>query len=65
MAIVVKKEPGESENRLIDKFRRKILADDLIREVKERSRYKKPALRRNEEKSMWRKRRKSRRSNQP
>ena len=44
MAIVVKKEPGESEDRLISKFRKKIQAEQLLTVIKEKKHYKKPSV---------------------
>lgn len=44
MAIIVKKEPGESEDRLISKFRKKVQAEQILTLVKEREHYKKPSV---------------------
>jgi len=47
--IVVKKEPGESEDKLIAKFRKKVLESGFLLELKKRERYVKPSRRRYEE----------------
>lgn len=47
---VVKKKKGESEDRLIARFKKKVLNEGLLLELKERERYKKPAERRKENK---------------
>jgi ribosomal protein S21 len=46
----VKKKKGESEDRLIARFKKKVLNEGLLLELKERERYKKPAERRKENK---------------
>jgi len=48
MATVVRRGPGESEDALIAKFRRKIQAEKLLPELKEREFYKPPSIRRKE-----------------
>jgi len=48
MATVVRKAPGETEESLIAKFRRKVLADNILQELKEKEFYKPPSLRRKE-----------------
>lgn len=48
MATVVRKVPGESEESLIAKFRRKVLADNILPELKDREYYKSPSLRKKE-----------------
>lgn len=47
---VVKKKKGESEDRLIARFKKKVLNEGILLELKERERYKKPAERRKENK---------------
>ncbi|MEK7112116.1 MAG: 30S ribosomal protein S21 [Patescibacteria group bacterium] len=47
---VVKKKKGESEDRLIARFRKKTLNEGILLELRERERYKKPAERRKEKK---------------
>ena len=47
---VVKKKKGESEDRLIARFRKKVLNEGILLELRDRERYKKPAERRKEAK---------------
>ncbi|TSC86661.1 MAG: 30S ribosomal protein S21 [Microgenomates group bacterium Gr01-1014_16] len=44
MATVVRKKPGQSDDKLIADFRKKVLAEDLIEEIKKREFYKKPSV---------------------
>lgn len=46
--VVVKKQRGESEDRLIARFKKKIIQEGLLLELRERERYKKPAEKRKE-----------------
>ncbi len=46
MAIIVKKKPGESDDQLISSFRRQIMAENLVINLKEKQRYEKPSTRR-------------------
>jgi small subunit ribosomal protein S21 len=48
MAIVVKKALGESDDKLIAKFRKKVAADQILIELKEREFYKPPSLKKKE-----------------
>ena len=48
--VVVKKQKGESEDRLIARFKKKVLAEGILLDLRERARYKKPAERRKEQK---------------
>lgn len=48
MPTVVRKKPGQSDDRLIADFRKKVLADEVIQEIKDREFYKKPSLIRQE-----------------
>lgn len=48
MATVVRKRPGESDERLIAKFRKKVQADQVLVELKEREYYKPPSVRKKE-----------------
>lgn len=48
MATVVKKSPGESDDRLIARFRKKVIADDILNDLREREFYKPPSLRKKE-----------------
>lgn len=43
MATIVKKQPGQSEDQLIAQFRKKVLADDILGELKKREFYVKPS----------------------
>jgi len=43
MATVVKKQPGQNEDQLIALFRKKVLADDILGELKKREFYIKPS----------------------
>ena len=43
MATIVKKQPGQSDDQLIALFRKKVLADDVIGELKKREFYIKPS----------------------
>jgi ribosomal protein S21 len=46
--VLVKKLKGESEDKLIARFKKKILDAKLIEEIKERTRYKSPSEKRKE-----------------
>jgi ribosomal protein S21 len=48
MATIVRKSPGDSDDRLIAKFRRKVQADQIIPEIKEREFYKPPSMKKKE-----------------
>lgn len=48
MPTVVRKRPGQSDDKLIADFRKKILADDVIPEIKDREFHKKPSVLRQE-----------------
>ncbi len=48
--VVVKKQKGESDDRLIARFRKKVLASKLLIDYKENSRYKKESQKRAEKK---------------
>ena len=43
MATIVKKQPGQSEDQLIAQFRKKVLSDDILGELKKREFYVKPS----------------------
>ncbi len=47
---IVKKKKGESEDRLIARFKKKVLNEGILLELRDRERYKKPAERRKENK---------------
>lgn len=44
MPTVVRKKPGQSEDKLIADFRKKVLSDEILLELKKREFYKKPSL---------------------
>ena len=48
MATIVKKSPGETDDRLIARFRKKVIADDVLNDLREREFYKPPSLRKKE-----------------
>ena len=48
MATIVKKIPGESDESLIAKFRRKVLADNVLIDLKEKEHYRSPSEKRKE-----------------
>lgn len=43
MATVVRKKPGETEGRLIAKFRKKVQMDQILQELRKREHYRKPS----------------------
>ena len=47
---VVKKKKGESEDKLITRFKKKTINEGIIPELRDRERYKKPSQRRKEKK---------------
>jgi len=49
--IVVVKKKGESEEKLIARFKKKVLDSGIIQELRERARYKSPAEKRKEKKA--------------
>jgi ribosomal protein S21 len=48
--VVVKKQKGESDDRLIARFRKKVIASGILLDYRERERFKKEAERRKEKK---------------
>lgn len=44
MPTVVRKKPGQSDDKLIADFRKKILMDEVLIEMKDREYYKKPSF---------------------
>jgi ribosomal protein S21 len=44
MPTVVRKKPGQSDDKLIADFRKKVLADEIILEIKKREFHKKPSI---------------------
>lgn len=57
MAIIVKAQPGESADQVIKKFKKLVLADQLLSQLKEKEYYKKPAIRKKEKLAELRRRR--------
>lgn len=55
MATIVKKEAGESDDKLIAKFRKKVLDSGILLELKRRERYTKPSRERYERERLLRK----------
>lgn len=49
--VVVKKQRGESEDRLIARFKKEVLDSGILQEARERSRYKTPSEKRKEQKA--------------
>lgn len=47
---IVKKKKGESDDRLIARFKKRVLDEGILLELRDRERYKKPAERRKEQK---------------
>jgi len=47
---IVKKKKGESDDRLIARFKKQVLNEGILLELRDRERYKKPAERRKEQK---------------
>lgn len=61
MATVVKKKPGQTEDQLIAQFRKKVLNEEIIDEIKKREFYQKPSRERYEkERALKKKKRKPR-----
>ena len=56
MATVVTRQPGDTDDKLISKFRRAVQQSNLLDQIKDRLHYLKPAARRNKEKQSKRKR---------
>ena len=48
MSIVVKANPGESIDSVIRKFQKKVVAEGLVQEIRDRTVYKKPSEKRQE-----------------
>ena len=48
--VVVKKQKGESDDRLIARFKKKVINEGILIELRDRERYKKPAEKRKEQK---------------
>lgn len=61
MATIVKKAPGDTEDKLIAKFRKKVLQDQIIPELKDRQYYRPPSVIRKEKIKMLQRQRRTRR----
>ena len=48
MSIVVKAGPGDSTDSVIRKFQKKVIAEGLVQEIRDRTVYKKPSEKRQE-----------------
>ena len=48
MSIVVKANPGESTGSVIRKFQKRVIAEGLVQEIRDRTVYKKPSEKRQE-----------------
>lgn len=46
--VVVKKKKGESEDKLIARFRKKVVNEGVLLEIREKERYKKPSQKKKE-----------------
>ena len=44
MATVVRKRPGQTEDKLIADFRKKVMNDEILQEMKEKEFHKKPSI---------------------
>lgn len=60
MPIVVKAQPGDSTDQLIRNFKKRILQDQLLTELKEREFYKKPSMLKKEKMSEFKRLKKRR-----
>jgi len=49
--VMVKKLKGESDDKLIARFKKKVLSSGILQEVRDRQRYKSPSEKRKEQKS--------------
>lgn len=58
MAIIIKAQPGDSTDQLIKKFKKLVLSEQLLTQLKEKEFYKKPAIRKKEKLSELKRRRK-------
>jgi ribosomal protein S21 len=59
--IVVRRKPGQSQDRLIANFRKQSIADDVVGEARKRARYVSPSEERQERKKELRRKKKARR----
>jgi ribosomal protein S21 len=58
MPVVVKAQPGDSADHVIRKFKKKVLQNQILTEVREREYYKKPSIRKKEKLSEFKRRQK-------
>ena len=58
MTVVVKAQPGDSSDQIIRKFKKKVLQDQILTEVRDREYYKKPSVRKKEKLSEFKRRQK-------
>jgi len=49
--VIVKKKKGESEDRLIARFKKQVLSSGILQELRDRARYKTPSEKRKEKKA--------------
>ncbi len=60
MATVIKAGPNDTNDQVIRKFKKKVMVEDIIAEIKKREFYKKPSVEKKEkQKELRRKKRKS------
>lgn len=57
MPTVIKAKPGESSDDVIKKFKRQVVQDQVLTEVRKRERYKKPSELKKEKKNEFKRRR--------
>jgi ribosomal protein S21 len=55
MATIVKKKPGQSDDSLVNQFRKKIFNEDIIGEIKKREYYTKPSRKKYEREKVLKK----------
>ncbi len=55
MPTVVRKKPGQSDDKLIADFRKKVINDEILLEMKQREFYRKPSEIKQEKMKEWRK----------
>jgi small subunit ribosomal protein S21 len=60
MPVVVKAQPGDSSDQVIRKFKKKVLHDQLLTELRDREFYKKPSVRKKEKMAEFKRRKKRR-----
>ena len=58
MAIIVKAQPSDSTDQIIKKFKKLVLQEQLLTQLKDKEFYKKPAIRKKEKLAELRRRRK-------